>query len=97
MSESPLREIERRINALSSLPAGAALPDDARDVVGTLLDALEAGSVRSAEKDQSSGVWRAVPWVKQGILLGFRMGQLVDMSSTPPLRLTITRCASVED
>ena len=105
MSESQLREIERRINALSSLPAGAELPDDARDVVGTLLDALEAGRVRSAEKDQSSGVWRAVPWVKRGILLGFRVGGMIDMSITgganhvalsffdkdtyPPRRLTL--------
>jgi 2,3,4,5-tetrahydropyridine-2-carboxylate N-succinyltransferase len=80
VSESQLREIEKRINALSSLPAGAELPNDARDVVGTLLDALEAGRVRAAEKDQSSGVWRAVAWVKQGILLGFRVGGIIDMS-----------------
>ncbi len=80
MSESTLRELEKRIDALSSTPAGKNLPDDARGVVRTFLDALEAGSVRAAEKDQSSGVWRAVPWVKRGILLGFRVGGIIDMS-----------------
>ena len=80
MSESTLRELEKRIDALSSLPAGKELPGDARAVVRTLLDALEAGTLRAAEKDQSGGVWRAVPWVKRGILLGFRVGGMIDMS-----------------
>ncbi|MDQ2766261.1 MAG: 2,3,4,5-tetrahydropyridine-2,6-dicarboxylate N-succinyltransferase, partial [Gemmatimonadota bacterium] len=80
MSGSTLRELEKRIDALSSTPAGKNLPDDARGVVRTFLDALEAGSARAAEKDQSSGVWRAVPWVKRGILLGFRVGGMIDMS-----------------
>ncbi len=35
--------------------------------------------MRAAERD-ASGHWRANAWVKQGILLGFRMGQLADMS-----------------
>jgi len=82
VTESKLREIEKRIDALSSLPADSKLPGDARKVVETLLDALEAGSVRAAEKDQASGVWRAVPWVKRGILLGFRVGGIIDMSIT---------------
>ena len=80
MTESTLRELEKRIDALSSTPAGKELPDDARGVVRTLLNALEAGSVRAAKKDQSTGVWRAVPWVKRGILLGFRVGGMIDMS-----------------
>jgi 2,3,4,5-tetrahydropyridine-2,6-dicarboxylate N-succinyltransferase len=86
VSDSALREIEKRIDALASLPAGAKMPDDARSVVGRLLDALEAGSVRAAQKDQASGKWRAVPWVKRGILLGFRVGDMIDMSirSTKP-------------
>jgi len=50
-------------------------------VVADLLDALESGAVRAAEREES-GAWRAVPWVKEGILLGFRIGQVVDMSST---------------
>jgi 2,3,4,5-tetrahydropyridine-2-carboxylate N-succinyltransferase len=39
--------------------------------------ALEAGLVRAAEPDASSPTgWRVNAWVKQGILLGFRIGQL---------------------
>ncbi len=41
--------------------------------------ALNRGEVRAAERD-AGGRWRTNAWVKQGILLGFRMGQLTDMS-----------------
>lgn len=80
MTVSDIREIEKRINALASTPAGARLPDDARTIVRHLLDALEAGSVRAAERDPATGEWRAVLWVKRGILLGFRVGGMIDMS-----------------
>jgi 2,3,4,5-tetrahydropyridine-2-carboxylate N-succinyltransferase len=80
VSGSDLGELEKRIDALSALPAGAAMPEDARSVVASLLDALEAGTARAARLDQASGKWRAVPWVKRGILLGFRVGGIVDMS-----------------
>jgi 2,3,4,5-tetrahydropyridine-2,6-dicarboxylate N-succinyltransferase len=46
-------------------------------------NALNAGEIRAAEPDAaraSSGGWRVNPWVKKGILLGFRIGQIVDMS-----------------
>jgi 2,3,4,5-tetrahydropyridine-2-carboxylate N-succinyltransferase len=47
-------------------------------------DALNRGEIRSAEPDlQSPSGWRANPWVKKGILLGFRMGVIVDMSVDP--------------
>ena len=52
---------------------------DARDAFHQLLDALESGEVRAAEKDDD-GVWRANAWVKRGILLGFRLGEIVDQS-----------------
>lgn len=43
--------------------------------------ALNRGEVRAAEPDASSPTgWRANVWVKKGILLGFRMGAIVDMS-----------------
>jgi 2,3,4,5-tetrahydropyridine-2-carboxylate N-succinyltransferase len=77
---SNIGEIEKRVDAIASKPAGAELPDDARSVVRQLLDALEAGSVRAAAKDRVTGEWRAVPWVKRGILLGFRVGGMIDMS-----------------
>jgi len=54
-------------------------PGRARRVVEDLLELLEAGTVRAAERD-SAGDWHAVTWVKRGILLGFRIGKIVDMS-----------------
>ena len=41
--------------------------------------ALREGAIRAAEKDES-GTWRANAWVKQGILTGFKMGEMVNMS-----------------
>ena len=44
-------------------------------------DALNRGEIRAAEPDPSSKTgWRANAWVKKGILLGFRMGTIEDMS-----------------
>ncbi len=42
---------------------------------------LNAGAIRAAEPDASApSGWRVNGWVKKGILLGFRMGTVVDMS-----------------
>src|SRR5262249_10102560 len=42
---------------------------------------LNAGEIRAAEPDPSSHTgWRVNVWVKKGILLGFRMGGIIDMS-----------------
>jgi 2,3,4,5-tetrahydropyridine-2-carboxylate N-succinyltransferase len=44
-------------------------------------DGLNRGEIRAAEPDTASPTgWRVNPWVKKGILLGFRMGTIVDMS-----------------
>ena len=44
--------------------------------------ALSDGSVRAAEPDAAApGGWRVNAWVKRGILLGFRYGQVVDASA----------------
>jgi len=50
-----------------------------RVAFGELLDALAAGQVRAAERD-ADGVWHTNTWVKQGILMGFRMGVVRDRS-----------------
>ena len=43
--------------------------------------ALNRGKIRAAEPDASSPTgWRVNAWVKKGILLGFRMSDVVDMS-----------------
>ncbi|MGA3235904.1 MAG: 2,3,4,5-tetrahydropyridine-2,6-dicarboxylate N-succinyltransferase [Bryobacteraceae bacterium] len=42
---------------------------------------LNHGHIRAAEPDEASPTgWRVNTWVKKGILLGFRMGGIVDMS-----------------
>ena len=53
----------------------------ARRAFETLRRALGSGEVRAAEPDGTvpSG-WRVNTWVKQGILIGFRFGEIVDMS-----------------
>ena len=72
-------ELAKRVLAAADTPADRSLPADAGDVVETLLSALERGEVRAAERGYD-GAWHAVPWVKRGILLGFRVGRLVDMT-----------------
>jgi 2,3,4,5-tetrahydropyridine-2-carboxylate N-succinyltransferase len=77
---SSLDGLARRIKELSAIPSVGAVPSDAVDVVDQLLDALEVAAVRAAERD-AAGHWHSVPWVKQGILLGFRVGQVIDMTA----------------
>ena len=72
--------LSRRIAELSAISSTASMPDDAMDVVEELIRGLEAGTLRAAKRDER-GAWRAVPWVKQGILLGFRIGQVIDMTA----------------
>jgi 2,3,4,5-tetrahydropyridine-2-carboxylate N-succinyltransferase len=71
-------QLAARIGELAATPSSSPLPPDAADVVTALLDALERGDVRAATRSEG-GVWQAVPWVKQGILLGFRAGRIVRM------------------
>src|SRR5207237_2322113 len=55
--------------------------DRAREAFARLREALSSGQVRAAEPDPSTlSGWRVNAWVKQGILLGFRFGDLVEAS-----------------
>ncbi len=56
----------------------------ARRALDPFLDALDAGTVRSAERGED-GTWRANGWVKEGILLGFRLGR-IEATSAGPMR-----------
>jgi len=51
--------------------------------IASLVEALEAGTVRAAT-GATGGEWQANAWVKQGILVAFRAGRIVDQS-TPPV------------
>jgi 2,3,4,5-tetrahydropyridine-2-carboxylate N-succinyltransferase len=53
--------------------------DADRTVFEEFKTALNRGEVRAAEKN-GNGEWLVHTWVKQGLLLGFRMGALTDMS-----------------
>jgi 2,3,4,5-tetrahydropyridine-2-carboxylate N-succinyltransferase len=69
--------LKERVEA--SFAAGAAASSDpaAMQSFLELRDALEAGRLRAAEPDASApSGWRVNAWVKRGILLGFRLGQL---------------------
>jgi 2,3,4,5-tetrahydropyridine-2,6-dicarboxylate N-succinyltransferase len=49
--------------------------------------ALARGKIRAAERGPlPDGRWRVNAWVKQGILLGFRMGAITEMADGPVLR-----------
>ncbi len=51
-----------------------------RSLFEHFLTRLNAGEFRAAEPDDSSPTgWKVNAWVKQGILLGFRIGGLVEM------------------
>jgi 2,3,4,5-tetrahydropyridine-2,6-dicarboxylate N-succinyltransferase len=68
---------------ISKLVAAGEAADrqSARETFAELRAALSEGTIRAAEPD--SGVpcgWRVNAWVKQGILLGFRFGAIVDVS-----------------
>ena len=57
----------------------------ARAAFEELRQALGAGVVRAAEPDAAAITgWRVNAWVKQGILLGFRFGDTVDMTAGLP-------------
>ena len=79
MNVATLEALEQDIERIGRLEAGAPLPHDALRIVDQLLVALERGDVRAARRDED-GRWQAVPWVKRGILLGFRVGQMVEMT-----------------
>jgi 2,3,4,5-tetrahydropyridine-2,6-dicarboxylate N-succinyltransferase len=59
------------------LPPELTVP--AREVFQEFREALTRGELRAADKHQ--GAWRVNAWVKQGILLGFRLGVLEEIGS----------------
>jgi 2,3,4,5-tetrahydropyridine-2,6-dicarboxylate N-succinyltransferase len=64
-----------RFSAVSDLSGNS----EARTVFLEFRDALTAGKVRAAEN--INGKWTVNTWVKQGILLGFKLGELREMDA----------------
>jgi 2,3,4,5-tetrahydropyridine-2-carboxylate N-succinyltransferase len=94
--------INSALKSTIELLSNQATIDDSQAARRTFLDfraALTRGEFRAAEK--VSGHWVVNTWVKQGILLGFRLGELAEMSdggvlsfvdkdTFPPRRLTVS-------
>jgi 2,3,4,5-tetrahydropyridine-2,6-dicarboxylate N-succinyltransferase len=72
-----------QIEAHDALPA-ESLGDEARAAFDALMAELESGRVRAAEPGPDG--WRVNGWVKKGILLGFRLGRIVETDPAGPMR-----------
>lgn len=73
-------ELREEIEHLFAQPSA-----DASESFERFKQALNRGEIRAAEPDPSaSSGWRVNAWVKKGILLGFRIGKIVDMSAGLP-------------
>jgi 2,3,4,5-tetrahydropyridine-2-carboxylate N-succinyltransferase len=77
----PLREA---IEAISSRDGSEFSAAD-RAIFDQFKDGLNRGEIRAAER-QPDGRWKVNTWVKQGILVGFRMGRFIEMSPSSTLR-----------
>jgi 2,3,4,5-tetrahydropyridine-2-carboxylate N-succinyltransferase len=71
--------LHEEIEKLSEKAAGGFTESD-RALFLEFKRALNRGEVRAAERSES-GEWSVNSWVKRGILAGFRMGALTDMST----------------
>jgi 2,3,4,5-tetrahydropyridine-2-carboxylate N-succinyltransferase len=75
-----LNELQQNIERHFAAGAAAATDPEAKEAFLSLRAALESGQARAAEPDSASPTgWRVNPWVKRGILLGFRVGVLEEL------------------
>jgi len=74
-------ELQQSIEDLFERPP-SGYSDEHRAVFSSFLALLNVGAIRAAEPDPAQPLgWRVNSWVKKGILLGFRMGGIVDMTN----------------
>ena len=71
-------QLREQIESIAERRDGNFTPAD-RAVFDEFKHALNRGEVRAAQRNVD-GVWLVHSWVKRGLLLGFRMGALSDMS-----------------
>jgi 2,3,4,5-tetrahydropyridine-2-carboxylate N-succinyltransferase len=79
-----MHSLQAEIERLAAQPAEQVDRAAARRAFLELRPLLDAGKVRAAEK--VDGRWRVNVWVKQGILLGFRIGEVVEFPFAAELR-----------
>jgi len=75
--------LREQIEAHYALPP-ESLGDEARAAFDALMAELESGRVRAAEPGPEG--WHVNGWVKKGILLGFRLGRVVETDPAGPMR-----------
>jgi 2,3,4,5-tetrahydropyridine-2,6-dicarboxylate N-succinyltransferase len=86
MSQTSPQDLEPLIEHWFAQGTAAVGNPDALSAFHALRDALEAGTLRSAQPDPTAPTgWRVHPWVKRGILLGFRLGHLEAMNGSNPV------------
>ncbi len=77
-----LTQLQQAVEQAFATGQAAIGDDNAMNAFLELRTALERGEVRAAAPDSSAPTgWRVNAWVKQGILLGFRLGALADSSA----------------
>ncbi len=76
--------LRERIEGLAT-PERKSYDEADRALFAEFREALARGEIRAAERTPD-GTWCVNAWVKRGILLGFRIGALTDMSAHPTLR-----------
>ena len=74
-----MQSLQQEIERLFALGPKAKDDPSATEVFLEFRSALSRGKVRAAEKRGAH--WHTNGWVKQGILLGFRLGELTEMGS----------------
>jgi 2,3,4,5-tetrahydropyridine-2-carboxylate N-succinyltransferase len=86
MTHVDVHSLEPKIEHYFAQGAAAVGDNDALYTFELLREALELGTLRSAEPDPTAPTgWRVNAWVKRGILLGFRLGALEQMDGHHPL------------
>ncbi|HEX7070455.1 MAG TPA: 2,3,4,5-tetrahydropyridine-2,6-dicarboxylate N-succinyltransferase [Rhodothermales bacterium] len=79
MTTASMQDLASRIERLFQEPVDRLNPAEAEETVAALVAGLNDGSIRAAVPN--GGRWVTQPWVKQGILLGFRIGRVVPFAA----------------
>jgi 2,3,4,5-tetrahydropyridine-2-carboxylate N-succinyltransferase len=78
----PISTLESQIESCFAAPAADLTPERRREAFNVFYEfksALNRGELRAASRG-ADGRWTVHAWVKRGILLGFRLGGIVDFS-----------------
>ena len=78
MLQVAVSSLQHKIESLYAQNTDTTNRDEALEIFNEFKALLNAGKIRAAEK--LNGNWKVNLWVKKGVLLGFRLGKLVDVS-----------------